>query len=180
MSTFDDCLAGMTEYEQNLCGIDLKPGISALALIDPDYTFTDIEDPTEWTTAISNGDVFIIRDGKGTYDYPAAEMVDSSRANAPKQQQAGWDHTLIFIDPNVGQVNDTFWKTATGRLLHIAMYNFEEQELKYVTDHKVLIVATPANDNMANGYQSYQVTATWHTKPNGFPIRIDAPTGIFE
>lgn len=180
MSVIDDCLSALTEYEQNLCGIDKKPGISAFAIIDPDYTFADIEDPAEWTTAIAAGDVYIIRDGKGTYDYPAAEMVDSSRANAPKQQQAGLDHTFVFIDPNVGNVNDTFWKNASGRLLHIAMYNFEEQEVRYVTDHKVLVVAPAPNDNMANGYQSYQITCTWHTKPDGFPVRIDAPTGIFE
>lgn len=180
MSVIDNCLGDLTEYESNLCGIDLKPGISAFAVIDPEYTFTDISDAAEWTTAIEAGDVYIIRDGKGTYDYPAAELVDSSRANAPKQQQSGLDHTFIFIDPNVGAVNDTFYSTISGRLMHIAMFNFEEDEVKYVTDHKVLIVAPAANDNMANGYQSYQVTCTWHTKPNGFPVRISAPAGIFE
>mgnify|MGYP003414099200 CR=1 FL=1 len=87
---------------------------------------------------------------------------------------------FTFIDPNVYEQNDTFWKNKNGRSFHFAWFNFEELEVRTVMDYLVQVIALPANDDRTVGYQRYSVTLNWKTKPDFAPTRDTAPTGIFQ
>lgn len=179
MSLINDCLGDLPTYISDLCGNDLIPGISAFALIDQDHTFTDFTSVSEWNTNIASGAAIIIRDGKGTYADPSPNMVDNSRANGPDQVLRTLGQTFTFMDPNVSSNNDSFYASASGRVMYFAWYNFEEDQLMVVSDYKCYIVALPANDDAGTSNQRYNVTVTWKTKPSGFPSRVTAPAGIF-
>lgn len=180
MSVITDCLDDLTDYEVDLCGNDLIPGISAFALVDLDHTISAWDNATQWQTNITAKNAWIIRDGKGNYPTPSPVMVDNPRANGSAQKLQKMDHTFTFEDPNVNDINDTFWKTVNGRNMYLVWYNFEEQQIRVVDDYKVTIVALPAKDDSGSNFQTYMITCTWQTKPDGFPTLYTAPTGIFE
>ena len=55
------CFDNLPVYSENVCEINRLTGISAVAVIDNDYTFLDYTDAAEWTAAIAAGDVAIIK-----------------------------------------------------------------------------------------------------------------------
>jgi hypothetical protein len=179
MSVITDCLDNAGEWDIDLCGDDLEPGISAIALIGFDYTITDFETAGQWTTDITSGEVKIVRDGKGAYNVTPAK-VDNPRANGADQKLQKLQHVLTFEAPGVTANNDDFLAAVNGRNTYVAWYNTKTQQIMVVTDYTATIVATPAKDDMGANFQTYMIEISWQTPPSGFPSRLNAPAGIFE
>ena len=177
--SYNNCLSDLPAYGENICGINKIPGISAVAVIDKDHGFTDFTDAAQWNAQIAAGNVTIIKEIKGFYSQANPVTAANPRARGASNVLMKLEHTLNIEDPNVGDVNDTFYETINGRETYVAWYNFEEGEIRVVLV-PVTWTALPATDDINADFQKYIVNAQWRSAPNVFPELYTAPAGIFE
>lgn len=176
---YNNCLDQLPSFSQNTCGVNKIPGISSVAIIDYDHSFTDFTSAAEWNAQIAAGNVVKIDYIKAAYAQAAPITAANPRAQGATNVLMKLDHTLTISDPNVAADKDTFYETLNGRQTYLAWYNFEENELRVVL-LPVTWTCTPATDDMDGGdFQKYTVTAMWRSAPNEFPTLYTAPSGIF-
>lgn len=177
MSSYS-CFDNLPDYSENVCEINKLTGISAVAVIDNDYTFTDPTDAAEWQAAIAAGDVKIIKEIKATYPEAEAVTITNPRRGTP-DILTKFNHTLSVMDANVSSDNDDFYERMNliGKFT-IGIYYYEEDEIRMV-EQPCRCVATPAKAD-ENDVQQYVVTFNWQSAPNEFPVLYTAPVGVFE
>ena len=72
-------------------------GVRSIVLKKQTYTFADTTDPTEWTNAICNKDVYIIPFTRGSV---AVSAVENAGFGDTSTVVDGFDYTLTVFDPN--------------------------------------------------------------------------------
>jgi len=173
------CCAPLPDYALNPCEIDKLSGIGEVAIVCLDHQFTDFEDPAQWTAEIAAGRAKVIKGIQA--EKPAAEPVTAAQARARgfETKVVKMNQTLTWVDQNVSDQNDQFYEGLNVQTAYIVWNYFEEGEIRVQAAFPCQFVATPAVATN-NEFQRYEVTASWRSSPNVFPVLLNTPAGIFD
>jgi hypothetical protein len=177
MSSYS-CFDNLPVYSENVCEVNRLTGISAVGIIDNDYTFIDYTDAAEWAAAIAAGDVQIIKEIKANYPEAEEVTITNPRRGTP-DILTKFNHTLSVMDANVDGSNDSFYEQLNiiGKF-KLAWFYYEEDEIR-VVEQPCRCIAKPAKAD-ENDVQQYMVTFGWQSAPDEFPVLYTAPANIFE
>lgn len=82
-----------------------KGGIRRVGFIKCDYVFADITDPTEWQTAIADGDILTSPDGVGSK--PATNKTTKKLTSCTTEDVVNKEHIINFRSYDMDLVNET-------------------------------------------------------------------------
>ena len=147
-------------------------GIRSLFFKKKSYSFIDITDPTEWTTAICNEDVIVL-----PYTRGSLEMAESLSAGFGDtlQDLDSYEFTLNVFEPNYLN-NCSFWNTIKKSKDYQVGYRTETK--LYCSQNNALIVpkAPVAEDLKAKVVWNVMIKFT----QEDIPCPYDIPVGIFD
>lgn len=173
------CDEDLPDYGSNACQEDKSAAINAFAVLKRGQTtITDFSNPTQWETALANGDAKIAKDL--TIDVPDGSPinVESKRGCGPTEKQNGVNYTASIIDPNVSAENDLFYTGINGKTYDIVLYYCEEEEIRVMRNGTVS-ARLPQSVGNGTDTQHYNVTLAWRYKNDDFGEYVPAPAGIF-
>jgi len=179
MSVLLDC-ADVPDHIELGCNEFKKGGISAIAIMECAHTITDFTSASEWNAAIAAGTVKIIKQIKAT-------VPDASPVNGENPVPCGsetildlLEQSITWKDFNVHALNDDFYQQLNLAKRSIAWYYCESEEIRVVNDCNVTFAALPATSPESNREkQFYNVTGSWTSAPDEFPVLYTAPAGVF-
>jgi hypothetical protein len=178
MSILTNCFDDLPAYQLNPCEVDKLSGIGELAIIDLDHTFTDFSDPAQWAAEEALGNVRILKGIQAEYAAGEAVNATQARARGAENKLVKLNHTLSWVDQNVSDQNDQFYEKLNVRTAFLVWHYFEENEIRIQAAYPCQFLATnPIAVN--NEFQRYEVSATWRSSPDVFPVLSPAPTGVF-
>lgn len=101
------CDTPLSDFVTLDCGTEAGR-VVGVAAIKTSYTFLDITDPTEWTSAIASEDVKIIGKTKGSY--AGGEVTEIAGFGKQDVNQTGAKHEMVFsvqgIEDNGAFINE--------------------------------------------------------------------------
>lgn len=161
------------------CGIISRPGgIRKFAFIKCDYTFTDISDPAEWTTAIANGDV--IGSGLVLAQKPKGSFTKKRIASCEPEAVVGAEKSITFQDYNTdtvtgpgGVLHYDFWNTILQQPQNFlfAYYTCDQYLTGPVTDFQLEIDEVIEDNDTGNTY--FDGTITWNDVLMNVPTQVN-------
>jgi hypothetical protein len=173
------CCQPLPDYALNPCEVDKLSGIGELAFVCTDHQFTDFSDPAQWAAEEAAGRVRLIKGIQAEYQAGEAVTAAQARARGSETKLVKLNHTLSWVDQNVSDQNDQFYESLNVQTGYLVWNYFEEGEIRVQAAFPCQFVATnPIALN--NEFQRYEVTATWRSSPNVFPVLLPAPAGIFD
>jgi hypothetical protein len=131
-------------------------GIRSIALIDKDFSFTDISDPDEWIAGIEAEKITVVPATRGTFDGGSAVTSQGYGDNA--QITTGYNFTLTARDPAYKQ-NRTFWNLISKRKDLKVAYRTATQV--HVSDVPVSITPTNPVEEGLDSVVDWQISFTW-------------------
>lgn len=136
------------------------------------YTWADITDPSEWASAIANGDVFIIPKTRGSLDI---SPLTSAGFGDNSESVDGFEFTLNVVDPNYDD-NCAFWTSVRPNLSLLVGYR---TETKVHLSSKTAAIApmAPVQEDIKTGV-FWTATAKWVQEDPVCPQAM--PTGVFD
>lgn len=160
-----------------LVGCDVEPGsVVAVAFVDEDVSFTDITDPSEWTTGLTySSDIIIFQEVRGAYAKPAVTEIPGK--GSQDTRVVGRKHELTFRVESV-KGNDNFWNTmnrSTNYKVAFVIGN-DYGLLMYVTKN-VSIDAAAVVQEAIDSIVEWDVSVKW--SDINVPSTSNVPTGIF-
>lgn len=174
------CFQNLPPYGDNLCQTDKSAAISAFGIVKRGQTdITDFSNPTEWNTAIANGNAVVAK-------YMSIDLPDGSPVNITSKRQCisasevqvGVDYTATVIDPNVSVENETFYTSINGKNHTLVLFYCGEDEIRVLHDVSVS-ARMPQAVGGRTDTQHYNVTFSWQYENDDFGELLDAPAGIF-
>jgi hypothetical protein len=166
-------------HEKVQCGNYKKGSIDAIGILNCGHEITDFSLAAQYTSAITAGDLRIIKGIKGELPDPSpveGENTVGSEANILD----GFDNVLNWLDFNVNSANDDFYEKLNQRSAYVILFNKEENEVR-VIERKTRFTALPANNPQSpTEKQRYSVVAKWKSNVDQFPVAYTAPADIFE
>ena len=160
------------QYTCNPCPTYEYSRIRSIAYVKNTFSFTDPEDPTEWNTGLSNGEIFVLWATSGNYDGgQAVELVgfgDSEFVNG------GISHVLTYKDPNT-TANCDFYNAIKDSTDYTVWFRTSTK----IWEAGAPVTITPkmpvADDLKA--VLTYEVTLKWQN--SNLPCPYEIPDGIF-
>ncbi len=179
MSLATDCEV-LPAHVVQLCNDYRKGGISALALISPNAAIYDFTSPNDWNTAITAGDVVIIKNIKASFPKAKALEGENVVSCGSEKMLDGFDGTVSWKDFNVNVDNDSFYGVLGQKQnWHLALYNCTSNEIRVIDQPCTFIPLWAIVPEGQKDKQVYDVSAHWFA-PNGWwPGLYAAPVGIF-
>lgn len=174
----DYCNTPIPDHVQVECGNYVKGGIPALAWLDENHSITDFSNPSQWTAAIADGKAKIAKGVRGEMPVASAVQSDNPIGGGVPQITDGIDWTLNLTDANVGSGTDAFYEALNTRNGYMVFYANNEGQIHVVEQDCNFFMAPTVPATKADN-QQYEGSITWQSKPNEFPVRYDAPAGIF-
>lgn len=158
-------------------GCDVEPGsVVAVAFIDEDVTFTDITDPSEWTTLTYSTDILLHKEVRGSYAKPAATEIPGK--GKQDTRVVGRKHELLFRVSSI-KGNDNYWNTLNRSTNYtLAFVVGSDYDLLFRVDKNVSIDAGPVVQEGLDTEVDWEVSVKW--SDIDVPSTSDVPTGIFE
>lgn len=162
------------------CGIISRPGgIKKFAFIKCDYTFTNIADPGEWTTAIANGDV--IGSGLVLAQKPTGSFTKKRIASCEPEAVVGAEKSITFQDYNTdtvtpggaGVLHYDFWNTILQQPQNFlfAFYTCDQYLYGPITDFQIEIDEVIEDNDTGNTY--FDGTITWNDILMNVPNKVN-------
>lgn len=147
-------------------------GVRSIVLKKSTYTFADTTDPTEWTNAICNKNVYIIPFTRGSV---AVTPVENAGFGDTSTVVDGFDYTLTVFDPNYTG-NAAFWTDIFARRDFEVMYRTETQ--LHESDNTVSIAPMNPVEEDIKTRVLWNITIKWSQER---PTQLsDIPVGIFD
>jgi len=136
------------------------------------FTFTDITNPTEWTNAICNKNVYVIPFTRGSL---AVTPVEAQGFGDSTTVNDGYDYVLSVFDPNyTGNCN--FWSDIAKRRDFNVMYR-TETKIHQSTNTVGIAVTAPVEEDIKSKVL-WNITVKWSQEDPLCPL--DIPVGIFD
>jgi hypothetical protein len=135
-------------------------------------TWTDIEDQTEWNTAIADRDVIVIAEVNGTFDGGAE--VEGPGYGDQATKLVGYNFTLNYKDPNYAQNADFYNAIKRSRNYRIGYRT--ETKIHESVNTVSIIPKNPVPEDLASEVV-WDVTVKW--QDSDLPIPHDTPEDIF-
>lgn len=177
--SYNICDENLPVYGLNACEIDKTAAISKVAYVKRGQTdITDYSDPTQWATAITNGNAVISGDLSADLPDGAPVTQDNKRACGAATKQVAVDYTVTIIDPNVSEENDLFYGGINGKAYDVILFYCKEDEIRVLTNGQVSARIPQAVGNQAET-QHYNVTLNFRKSNADFGTLVAAPAGIF-
>lgn len=173
------CIEEIPNHEENECQQYLNGGIGAYALINPDVDPFDYEDAAAWTALINAGRIKIVNNVALEFPQPTIFKVDNPSACGSTQIPSGIDFTLTGTDAHSNATNDLFYGSVNGKKFKMAFWECQNDTIKVITEN-VTANTTPARVPRSNKeFQMHDLLFEWSGGKNSYPVRYDAPVGIF-
>jgi hypothetical protein len=138
------------------CVVGEMGGIRSIALIDKDFTLSDITTSASWTAGITAGKIIVLPTTRGTFDGGSAVTAQGYGDNA--QITTGYNFTLTARDPAYKQ-NQKFWNLIAKRKdLKVA---YRTETLVHISDVPVSITPTNPVEEGLDSVVDWQVSFTW-------------------
>ena len=166
------CDLVIPDYNCNTCEIPELGVVRGLALVKKDYVFTDPSNATEWTTAITDGNVLVVPETAGSMD---SSPLYGKGYGGQKQRLIGDEYTLNAIAGNY-KANCGFWNTV--KFANIFKLAFVTESLVHVTDVPVSISPKAPIQDDSNTEVAWNIEFTWTSRYSACPF--DKPAGIFD
>lgn len=176
--SFVTCNADLPDHIELDCNDFPKGGSPSMAILKSSHTITDFTSASQWQANIDAGHVRIINRIKGNMPEPSEVKVDNPVACGAEQILDGFDWTYQWVDANVSFANDDFYSKLNVNVAAFAFYNCDTNTIRLVNKN-VTYSARPMFPASNKEFQSYNVTASWSTGADDFPVLYTAPTGIF-
>jgi len=160
------------------CGIISRPGgIKKFAFIKCDYTFTDITDPAEWTTAITAGD--IVGSGLVLAQKPKGSFTKKRIASCEPEAVVGAEKSITFQDYNTdtvtpgGSLAYDFWNAILTQPQNylFSYYTCDQHVYGPVTDLQIEIDEVIEDNDTGNTF--FDGTITWNDILMNVPASVD-------
>ena len=114
MSLDKYCFSTLGTHGQICAANRLFGGIKSIFLIKQGQTtITDWTSASEWTAAVQDGSVKVIKEIKGEYPQPAETTSESEVAGQPDVLDS-FTHTITWRDRAVTSANTTFYNDLNG------------------------------------------------------------------
>jgi len=171
-----NCIVFPPEYNE-LVGCDVEVGsIVAVAFIEDSKDFTDITDPSEWTTLTYSTDILIHQEVRGSY--PKATATEIAGKGKQDVRIVGRKHEVTFRVSAIKN-NDNYWNTLNRATNYkFAMVIGQDYDLLLYVNNNVSIDAAPEIQEGLDTEADWMVTVKW--SDINVPSTSDVPTGIFE
>jgi hypothetical protein len=137
------------------------------------YTFTDPTSPSEWSTAVLNGNAIVIWETQGNYD--GGTTSELTGFGDREFTNGGTSHVAVYRDPNYAENCDYY----------NAIRNSSDYQFVYRTSSKIHFTNSPATITPRNpvpddikGNVVWEVTVKWQSPDSPCPIEV--PEGIFD
>ena len=147
-------------------------GIRSLVLKKNTFTFTDITNPTEWTNAICNKNVFVIPFTRGSL---AVSLVEGQGFGDNSTVNDGYDYVISAFDPNYTG-NCDFWTDISKRRDFNVMYR-TETKIHQSTSTVSIAAMAPIEEDIKSKV-TWNVSVKWSQEDPLCPL--DIPVGIFD
>jgi hypothetical protein len=159
------------------CGVVTRNGgISKLAFIKCDYTFTDIDDRAEWIAAIAAGDVVLT--GLIIGQKPKGSFTKKRISSCGPEAVVGGEKTITFQDYNSDPAacgDITFWNTiqANATNYQFGYYTCDGYFYGPIASFQTEIDQVIEDNNTGSIY--FDGTISWTSTLNycGVPVNLD-------
>lgn len=161
------------------CGVVTRPGgIKKFAFIKCDYTFTDITDAAEWTSAIASGDV--VGSGLVLAQKPKGSFTKKRIASCEPEAVVGAEKTITFQDYNTdgvtgatGVLHYDFWNSVLQQPQNFlfAFYTCDGYLYGTINDFQIEIDEVIEDNDTGNTY--FDGTISWNDILMNVPAKVD-------
>lgn len=171
------CAPALPDSPSGGCGVSIRQGgISRLAFIKCDYEFLDITDVSEWSTAITNGNVVLT--GLILGNKPKGTFTKKRLSSCAPEAVIGGEKTVAFQDYNNDPLSCkdiTFWNTIQSNATKYQFGYYTCDGFFYgVIDSFQIEVDQVIEDNNT-GAIYYDGTVTWNATqmPCGYQVDLN-------
>jgi hypothetical protein len=178
MATCDYNCVDLPDHEQIDCGLYLKGGMGAGAIVSCDHTIVDWSSTSEWEENIASGKVKIVKPIRGSFPEPAAVEGENPNGCGALNVVDTFDRTLEYKDFNVSAANIDFYNQLNRRQsFFVGFQGCQGADRIWVVDSPITWNARQPLDENNRIKLMFLVTGSW--TEFDMPTFYDAPTGIF-
>jgi len=169
----------LPNHELVPCGVYPKGGISAIGILETDHTITDFTNAAQYTAAIANNSLNVIKNIRGNVPDPSPVEGDNPVGCGPDTILNGFNWTANWMDANVTSGNIDFYNQLNTRTTFLIIYLCDEDTVM-VVERAVNYIGFNTVPASNKELQMFNATARASLSANGLPLKYDAPAGIFE
>lgn len=180
MATCQYNCVDLPDHELIDCGAYPKGGILTIGVLECDHNITDFTSAADTNQAITDGELVLIKNIKGTFNEPSEVTGENPIACGSETILDGFDFVLAAKDFNVRSENDTFYAALNQRSTYLIWYECETGMIR-VVERAVTWMAKPALVPESNKEkQNYILQAMWSGNVDDFPVLYTAPSGVYD
>ena len=174
------CAPTLPDSYSGGCGVITRQGgIKKFAFIKCDYTFTDITDATEWSTAIADGNV--VGSGLVLAQKPKGSFTKKRIASCEPEAVVGAEKSITFQDYTTdgvtaggyGTLQYQFWNSVLSEPQNylFAFYTCDGYVYGTINDFQIEIDEVIEDNDTGNTF--FDGTITWNDVLMNVPAKVD-------
>ena len=176
----DACTIDLPDVYADGCGVVTRNGgISRIVFVKCNYTFVDVTDTAEWSTAIGTGDIVV--SGYLLGQKPKGSFTKKRVVSCDPEAVVGAEHTITFQDYNTdtitvgghGVLQYTFWNTILSDTTKYKLMFITCEDYVYGSIASFQLEIDEVIEDSSTGSSYFDGTLSWNETLMEVPTYVD-------